>query len=134
MKKLIAILFIAALAVFGASPAFAVVGDDQGDNDQGGVVSDDLIIGTPEQCAESDTTPTNVICDAIEGSPDIYPVEEPEGGTVPEPTTTVVTPPGELPKTGSSGSIGLVQIGGLMLAGGLLVVVASRRRAPAPTA
>jgi LPXTG-motif cell wall-anchored protein len=121
MKKLIAILFTAALAVFGASPAFAQTGDDTEIGTDGG------------ECAESDTRPTNLICEP-DSETGLYPALDPEGGTVPDPTTTVVAPPSELPATGSSGSVGLLQIGGLMLAGGLLVVVASRRRTPAPTA
>ena len=115
--KLIAITFIAAFGLFGAGAgvASAAVEDDPRDT----------------ECAEEDTRPTDLDCSEI---PDgegglIYPPVEPEGGTVP-PTTV----PGELPKTGSNGPIGLLQIGGLMLAGGLLIVVASRRRTPAPAA
>lgn len=120
--KLIAITFIAIFGLFGAGAgvASAAVEDDPRDT----------------ECAEADTRPTDLDCSEI---PDgegglIYPPVEPEGGTVPPTTVPPTTVPGELPKTGSNGPIGLLQIGGLMLAGGLLIVVASRRRTPAPAA
>ena len=113
--KLIAITFIAIFGLFGtgAGVASAIADDDRRDT----------------ECAEADTRPTDLICDEIDGAGSGYPPVEPGGDTVP-PTTV----PGELPKTGSNGPIGLLQIGGLMFAGGLLIVVASRRRTPAPAA
>ena len=125
MKKFIAITFIAAFAVFGSSTASA---------DELGIVGEDP---RETECAEADTRPTDLNCEEIideETGDLIYPPVGGTGGTLPDPTTTLAKPPADLPATGSSGSIGLVQIGGLMLAGGLLVVVAARRRAPAPTA
>lgn len=106
MKKLIAIVFAASVGMFASAPAFAVVP-----------------LPGPEECAESDTAPPG--CPA---AGDVYPVVEPGGGTVPETSPPTTAPPVDLPKTGSSGTTVLLQIGTLLLTGGLIVIVATRRR------
>ncbi len=106
MKKLIAIVFAASVGMIASAPASAVVP-----------------LPTPEDCAEADTAPPG--CPA---AGDVYPVVEPEGGTVPDTPPPTTAPPVDLPKTGSSGTTVLLQIGTLLLTGGLIVIIATRRR------
>lgn len=110
VKRLVAVVAAVFIGLLGTSPVHAQTSP------------------TPEECAESDTAPPG--CPA-EG--DNYPVVVPDTGTVPEPTTTPA-PPVELPDTGSSGSSGILQIGAILVASGLIVFVAARRRTAAPAA
>ena len=112
MNKLIATAVAVFVTMFGATVASAA---------------------TPEDCAESDNVLPGIEC-PIEGIN--YPIELPEGGTIPEPAPTVPvgTIPTVLPATGSSGTSNTLQIGALFLGGGLIVAAVSRRRSTAPTA
>ena len=121
MKKFIAAAVAVFVTMFGATLASAA---------------------TPEDCAESDNVPPGIEC-PIDGNN--YPIELPEGGTIPEPPATTITPATpttvptgtvsvDLPATGSSGTGNLLQIGALFLCGGLIVAAVSRRRSTAPAA
>lgn len=132
MKKIIAIAFVTVLTMFGATTtSFA---QDSG------------------ECAESDNLPIDgVDCTLVDGE---YPPVGGEGGTVPAPEVTTTTvaptttqpvagergtvppraPTGALPRTGGSGSSGILQVGALLLVAGVVVFVAARRRNPAATA
>lgn len=86
----------------------------------------------PEDCAESDTRPDDVECVVDEDGN--YPIVLPTIGTVPDTTTpppTTPPPTGGLPATGTDSTTLALQMGGVLLVGGLVVLVAARRRSPA---
>ncbi len=105
---------------------------------------------SPELCAESDgLTPDEILlCSGVDDDGvgiDIYPIPPTTTSTtvppttVPGTTTTTIgvippTLPPTIPATGSSGTSGILQLGALILTGGLLVVIAARRRSEASTA
>lgn len=95
---------------------------------------------TPEECAEADTAPPGCPPDG-NYPPVVLPPTAPPTTEPPATTTTtivVVAPPqaptGPLPSTGSSGVAPFLQIGALFLTGGLVVLVAARRRSTANAA
>lgn len=120
MKKFIVITIAAFFAALGTAPAHAQTPPSTS------------IPGTPELCVEADTRPPNVDC-SPGLPPDLYPpAVAPPTTTIPPvvapPTTTI---PPVLPATGSSGTSGMLQLGGLLVTGGLLVFIAARRRSAA---
>lgn len=133
MNKLIAILMVTGIVgVVGSSHASA---------------QPTPTAPSPALCAESDgLTPEEILlCSSVDDeggdSIDIYPIPPtvaPSTTTTVAPTTTIgvipPTVPPVLPATGSSGTSGFLQIGALLLTGGLLVVVAARRRTSPSTA
>ena len=142
MKKAIVIMAAAGIGLIGTAPAAA----------QDGNTTTTLIPGTPELCAEADTRPDNVDCEVVFPGeenpypPAVAPPTEPPPTVAPptdppatDPPTTdpppQVAPPtvpaAPLPSTGSSGTTGVLQVGALLVTGGLLALVAARRRSTA---
>jgi len=125
MKKIAVIMFAAVVGALGSSPSFAQTLPDA---------------PNPELCAESDgLTPAEIqLCSSVDDDGvgiDIYPLPPtlPPETTDPGTTTTTIgvippTLPPRLAATGSSGTSGFLQLGALMMTGGLLVVIAARRR------
>lgn len=105
MKKLVVAILTTGVISIGASPASATVPP----------------VSVPVECAESDNRPDNC---AIFYPPGVVSPDEPD------PTTTLAPPVATLPDTGSTVSP-ILQFGSLMLIGGILVVVATRRRSDA---
>lgn len=112
MKKLVLAAAATALIGFGHAPVSA----------QTEPIPDDLQV----ECGEADVV--------TENCQEFYVEALPPTTSAPATTTTstvAVSPPGEIPKTGS-GVSSILGVGATLLVGGGIVVVATRRRSTAP--